>query len=301
MVGTRQLALILLLVLALPALAAPPKVEIIAHRGAGQGTLDPDVPPENTLPAFEWAWRHGVDAAECDVHATLDGRTVVIHDGTTKRTTSQDWPVAERTFAELRTLDAGAWKGAPWAGTRLPSLEEILAIVPPGRRQFVEVKSGADTVPAVARAIRASGLPPSQVPVLSFREDVLRAAKTLLPDNPCYQLVEFEADYRAGAWKVNYGRMTADTGLDPLFAEGLDGVDVSFDGPLRAVAERSRAAGRPWIVWTVNDPDLAVEMARMGAHGITTDRPLVVRAALSEAGLVPVTSRPHAVGAPALE
>lgn len=286
MARSRPLALILLLVLALPALAAPGRVEVIAHRGAGQGLLDPDVPPENTREAFEWAWRHGVDAAECDVHGTRDGRTVVLHDRSTKRTTGQDWKVAEHTFAELRTLDAGAWKGPRWAGTRLPSLEEILALVPPGHRQFVEVKSGVETVPAVAEAIRASGLPPAQVPVISFSEAVVREAKRLLPDNPCYQLVEFEADYGQGAWKVNYGRATEDTGLDPLFAPGIDGVDVSFDGPLRAIAARSRALGRPWIVWTVNDPTLAVEVAELGADGITTDRPLQIRAAL-------VTSRPH--------
>lgn len=285
MARTRKLALILLLALALPAFAQTGTVEVIAHRGAGQGTLDPEVPPENTLPAFDWAWRHAVDAAECDVHASKEGRPVVIHDATTKRTTDQDWPVAERTFAELRTLDAGSWKGPRWAGTRLPALEEVLALVPPGRRQFVEVKSGADTVPAVARAIRASGLPAWQVPVISFREEVVRSAKALLPDNPCYQLVEFEADYRAGAWKVNYHRVAADsTGLEPLFGPGSDGVDVSFDGPLRSIAERSRAAGRPWIVWTVNDPDLAVEMARLGASGITTDRPLAIRQGLEEAG-----------------
>ncbi len=96
--------------------------EIVAHRGAGQGFVQPQTPPENTLPAFDWAWRHA-DAAELDVRLTRDRRLVVIHDATTRRTANADWQVADRTLAESQQLDAGSWKSPHFAGVRLPSLE----------------------------------------------------------------------------------------------------------------------------------------------------------------------------------
>ena len=66
----------------------PPSIEIIAHRGAGQGFVQPDTAPENTLAAFAYAWSREVnaDAAEADIHLTGDGEIVVIHDATTHRT-----------------------------------------------------------------------------------------------------------------------------------------------------------------------------------------------------------------------
>src|SRR5581483_7816129 len=100
------------------------RVEIIAHRGAGSRYVQPDTPPENTLPAFHYAWKSGADAAECDVQLSSDGELVVIHDRTTRRTTGVRWAVRSRTFAELRRLDAGSWKHDRFAGVRLPSLEE---------------------------------------------------------------------------------------------------------------------------------------------------------------------------------
>jgi glycerophosphoryl diester phosphodiesterase len=47
---------------------------VIAHRGASWDK------PENTLPAFRRAIEVGADFVELDVHATRDGRLVVVHD-----------------------------------------------------------------------------------------------------------------------------------------------------------------------------------------------------------------------------
>src|SRR5512140_3306235 len=75
---------------------------LVAHRGGG------GLAPENTLPAFLSArddW--GADMIELDVHLTADGQVVVIHDPTVDRTTDGSGPVATKTLAELRELDAG--------------------------------------------------------------------------------------------------------------------------------------------------------------------------------------------------
>ena len=52
---------------------------LVAHRGASHDA------PENTLPAFELAWKQGADAIEGDFHLTSDGKIVCIHDFDTKR------------------------------------------------------------------------------------------------------------------------------------------------------------------------------------------------------------------------
>src|SRR5689334_8396777 len=97
--------------------------EVIAHRGAS-GTA-----PENTLPAFRRAEELGADMVELDVQLTRDGHPVVIHDRTLDRTTSGHGAVRRRSLDEISTLDAGAWFGRSFAGTRVPRLEEVLSAV----------------------------------------------------------------------------------------------------------------------------------------------------------------------------
>src|SRR4029453_18395946 len=98
--------------------------EVIAHRGAS-GTC-----PENTLPAFRRAVALGVPMVELDVQLTRDGHPVVIHDSTLERTTSGYGAVRRRTLAEIAALDAGRWFAPAFAGTRVPTLGDVLATIP---------------------------------------------------------------------------------------------------------------------------------------------------------------------------
>ena len=43
---------------------------VVAHRGASGEA------PENTIPAFNLAWKQGADAIEGDFHLTKDGQVV---------------------------------------------------------------------------------------------------------------------------------------------------------------------------------------------------------------------------------
>ena len=122
--------------------------EIIAHRG------ESSLAPENTLAAVQLAWAGDADAVEIDVRLTADGHLVVCHDADTERTTGQKLVVGECTLAELRALDAGAWKGAEWAGQKIPLLAEILDTIPENKRLFVEVKVGPGSGAGVERGGR---------------------------------------------------------------------------------------------------------------------------------------------------
>ena len=99
------------------------RILLAAHRG------DKKRYPENTLPAFEAALRAGVDMIETDVHMTEDGHLIIMHDRNLKRTAGLDAFTYETTLEETRALDAGAWFSAEFSGTRVPTLEEFIALI----------------------------------------------------------------------------------------------------------------------------------------------------------------------------
>src|SRR5512134_3880205 len=91
-----------------------------AHRGARKQA------PENTLPAFRRAAQLGADGLELDVHLSADGIPVVIHDSRVDQTTDGTGAVSGKSLSELRELDAGVWFSPQFAGTRIPTLIEVL-------------------------------------------------------------------------------------------------------------------------------------------------------------------------------
>ncbi len=94
----------------------------VGHRGL------PTHAPENTLPAFRacLALRVGF---EFDVRRSKDGHLVILHDATLDRTTDGKGPAGGKTLAELRKLDAGRWFAPAFAGTRIPTLDEVFALL----------------------------------------------------------------------------------------------------------------------------------------------------------------------------
>lgn len=103
-----------------PALLLALQVVVISHRGEHLHH------PENTMPAFRAAVEAGADFIEVDVRTTSDGRLVLSHDQTVDRCTNGHGKVAEMTFEEIRKLDAGIKFGAEFAGTEVPTFEEVM-------------------------------------------------------------------------------------------------------------------------------------------------------------------------------
>jgi glycerophosphoryl diester phosphodiesterase len=109
----------------------------IAHRGEHLHH------PENTLPAFQDAIDAGADFIEVDVRTTSDGKLVLSHDGNVKRCTNGEGDVAKMTFDEVRSLDAGVKKGTEFAGTKVPTFDEALALAHGKIGVYVDVKSAS--------------------------------------------------------------------------------------------------------------------------------------------------------------
>ncbi|MGN9912861.1 glycerophosphodiester phosphodiesterase [Phytohabitans sp. LJ34] len=72
----------------------------IAHQG-GESEA-----PSNTMYAFKRAVRVGADVLELDVHSTADDVLVASHDAAVDRTTDGSGLIREKTYRELRKLDA---------------------------------------------------------------------------------------------------------------------------------------------------------------------------------------------------
>jgi len=249
---------------------------LVAHRGASAAA------PENTVAAFRAAWREGADAIENDWRLTRDGRIVCMHDATVDRTTDGKGAVSALGFAEIRALDAGRWKGDAWKAEKVPTLAEMLAAVPAGKRTFVEIKVGPEIVPQLAREIAASKLPRDRVAIIAFDDAVIAAAKRAMPDVKAYWIYAFKRSQ--GRWSA-----TTDELVARLRACKADGLDVGFTAESAEVVDAGlaralAAAGLELMVWTVDDPDLARRARALGVRAITTNKPAALRAALTAGG-----------------
>ena len=296
----------------------PPLPEIVAHRGAGRTAVPPSphhahrpaAPPENTLPALALGWAQA-DACEVDVRLTRDRRLVAFHDLSTGRLCERDVEVAGTDLAELSRLDAGHASGAPWSGTRIPTLEEVLDRLPVGRRLWIELKPGPGVVEPLLELHERRPLPAASVTFLSFHLDTLARLKRAQPRFECHLVVRFAApgaDHAAklrtvdpddprglasrDLWLEESGPDAAARLLDRLVemalhprtaghppAPPLDGLDVSREHP-EGLADAARAAGLAWGAWVVDDAATAVRLAARGAVQLTSDGPADLRHAL---------------------
>src|SRR6476660_509374 len=122
---------------------------IIAHRGASFDA------PENTIASNKLAFEQGADGVEGDYWLADGGHILDLHDKDTKRVAGKKLVVKTAPFNQRRALDIGTWKDPKWHAERMPTLEEVLAIIPADKKVFLELKSGPEVVAPVAKVIAA--------------------------------------------------------------------------------------------------------------------------------------------------
>lgn len=112
-----------------------------AHRG-----LHAEQPhiPENSLRAFRLAAEKGY-GAELDVHLSKDGRLVVMHDESLKRTVGSDKNICDCTAAELDEMCL------EFTDEKIPYLEEVLPIFEGNTPLIIELKPFQNNHAALAR------------------------------------------------------------------------------------------------------------------------------------------------------
>lgn len=260
--------------LAVFSLACPShSMDIIGHRGASFDA------PENTLAAFRLCFDQQADAAELDIHLTKDRQVIVMHDGDAKRTAGADLKLRTSDFSALHALDAGQfgkWKGSAF-NEKPPALSEVLALIPAGKRLFIEIKVHSEIFPALADVLRNTTLSPKQLPIITFYYDVAKEAKRLFPGHEVSWLHGWGKDPETGEYP------DIDELIKKAKSANLDGLDLHFDFPINTkFVKKVHDAGLRLYTWTVDDPVVARFEAKAGVDGITTNRPGWMRAQLGQ-------------------
>ena len=247
-----------------PVPGRPELPPVIGHRGAA------GCAPENTLAALRRARALGCRWVEFDVRLSADGEVILLHDDRVDRTTDGRGKARALPATAIRGLDAGKWFAPAFAGERVPSLREAVAVLGElGLGANIELKAGHRDAPATGAA--AAGLvaqlwPPSlPAPLISsFVPEALAAARARAPTIARGLLVRAIA----GQWR----------GLADALGCSTVGADHRLLRPA-SVAE-IRKAGYSALAYTVNDPARARELFDWGVTSVFSDVPHVILAAL---------------------
>ncbi|ALS29923.1 glycerophosphodiester phosphodiesterase [Paenibacillus cisolokensis] len=243
----------------------PKQILVIAHRGA-KGEA-----PENTLGAFRLGLAQGCDAIELDVHLSKDGEVVVCHDFTLDRTTDKTGFIHDMTVAELKRADAGRWFHESYEGERIPLMEEVFDLVPPGIMINIEMKHsyGRKLEQALVELIRRKDRL-RDVVVSSFDHKSLLYLKLLEPE------IRIGLLYDANV--VSHSGLAALTGL-PVYSLHPSYRRIDKEDVRDCVRQ-----GLQVYPYTINDEGQMRQAIDAGVSGIITDFPGRLRQLLSGAG-----------------
>lgn len=276
---------------------APARKQLVAHRGASAYA------PEHTLDAYRLALEQGADFVEQDLAVTKDGVLVCIHDLTLDRTTnveevfpdrfSEDtsgpkpvrrWLVGDFTLAEIKRLDAGSWFSPKFAGARIPTFEEAIALVKGKAGLYPELKDpafyrarGVSPEKLLAALVNSHGLagdPKTPVIIQSFDEETVKRLAIELPKVPRVWLVDPAAAPRLD----DAGKLQAIA----AWATGI-GPNKAIIAARPEIVAWAHAAGltvTPWTFRSSNTGTFATvreEMAKFlyeyGVDAVFTDNP----------------------------
>jgi glycerophosphoryl diester phosphodiesterase len=256
-----------------PALQRP---YIIAHQGGET------LAPSNTLAAFAVADAiGGVDFMDIDVHMTSDGHLVGIHDASVDRTTNGSGRVDSYTLVDLQKLDAGyrfqdlrgayCYRGK---GVRVPVLEEFISAYAARYHLHFELK---DAYPRAGRSQIEEKLweliqrynVQKRVIVSSFHQAVVRRF---------HALARGEVVIEAGRSEVTRFVLAHSLRLPLLYRGYSRALAIPLSGgginlQKRSLVVRAQRLGMEVYYWTIDDAPTMRELIKLGADGLFTNRP----------------------------
>lgn len=222
---------------------------VIAHRGA---SIDA---PDNTLAAMEEAIRQGADYLEIDVQETAQGNVVVIHDRDLMKVGGSPLRVWGTPLADLQRIDVGSWRDPAFSDQRVPTLQELLALVKGRTRVNIELKYYGQEQrfeELVVQIVEEMDMA-NQVVAMSLNPEGVRTLKALRP-----------------GWTVGLLSTVAIGDVTRLEADffAVNGLFAT-----RRFVRHAQARGYPVMAWTINDPVQMAAMMGIGVDGIITDLP----------------------------
>ena len=232
---------------------------VTAHRGFSAAA------PENTLPAFQLAIDQGCERAELDVQMTKDGVVMVTHDTNMRRCTGRSQNIYDLTYDEVRKLDAGRWFGKKYAGTKVPTLEEVLDLCKGKIELNIEIKPNAATPELEAetlRIIREKGFENNCV-ITSQSYETLCKVKELAPG--------ISTGYILALGVGSYYDLPA-----------ADFFSVESTFITSGMVQQVHLRGKTVSAWTVNREEDASDLLSLGVDDIITDKPGMVQQLMAE-------------------
>ncbi len=238
---------------------------IMAHRGNSIAV------PENSILAFQQAYELRVDVLETDAHLTKDNNIVFFHDQTLKRVTGEKGRIAEKTLAELKSIDLGAKFKAedgslPFKGTSLTiqTIEDVF-------NSFKEVKFNID--------IKSKN--PEAPKILARKLEELNAQKRVMVGSfHQKQILEFRkcSDIPTSAGPFEVVNFLKKAKKNANFSHGYHAIQVPERLAFISIVNTRNVkfAHENEIavhVWTVNDAEKMKSLLLLGVDGIFTDNP----------------------------
>ena len=221
---------------------------VIAHRGSS------GIAPENTLAAMRIAVEGGARMVELDVQFSRDNQSIVFHDAVLGRTTNGHGYVRNKTFEELRALDAGSWFSDEYADSRIPLLSEVLDVLRDKAYLLLELKPlDAHTpladIDSIVATIRSHNLGAHTL-FASFDHTTIRHVKHI--DATLHTLaLNVPGDHRLPSEVVQ--------------SCGADAYGCSIGELTRERSNDAKAHVIPFGVYTVNEEQ---ELRKALAHGV---------------------------------
>jgi glycerophosphoryl diester phosphodiesterase len=221
------------------------KILKIGHRGAK------GYEPENTLVSFEKAIQMGADGIELDVHLSVDGHLIVIHDETVDRTTNGKGVVNQLTVQELKAFRINDTY-------EIPTLEEVLDLV--NQRCFVNIElKNQDTAEKVVQLIEhyisVKNWTHAHFTVSSFDWNALQQIRFLNDEIRIGVLTETDLDLA-----ISFARFMKAEALHP-----------DFQLLTNEYTAKIQEKGILVFPWTVNEPDDIQKIKSFHVEGIITD------------------------------
>jgi len=268
----------------------PPEQFVIqSHRGAGV------LEAENTLEAFELGWKLGT-YPECDVRTTKDGQIVTFHDNDFSRVVKnipeemKKKGVKDVTWAELKKMDVGAWKGESFQGKRVVTIGEVFERMTgkPQRHLYMDIKNV--DFEQLAGEVKKYHVE-AQVVLASTKYDQIRLWKKLVPQSDTLHWMggtaKTEKDGTTEATlrkriedlkKTNFADITQ-LQIHVRMKPGATPADAEPFNPssafLREVGPELREHGIVYqcLPWDVNDPKVYWRLLDLGVMSFATDHP----------------------------
>lgn len=278
--------------------AQAPKKANVAHRGASAYA------PEHTMAAYRLAIEQGADFVEQDLAVTKDGVLICLHDPSLERTTDVEtrfpsrftevtwegktrkaWLANDFTLAEIKTLDAGSWFDAKFAGERVPTFDEAVALIRGRAGLYPELKTpeiyegrDVDFVALVESALDRLKLrgaaADAKTPVIlqTFGESTARALSERKIGVPIVLLFDVRGPFEPAAMVARWKGVVS--GLGPakqVLVKAPELVRLAHDAGLTVTPYTFRSAATPGY------PTVTAEMEHylytLGVDALFTDNP----------------------------